>query len=235
MSEDTIPPLDGTVGSIEIGLIVSTVLFGVVTLQTFNYYRNYLEDSSGLKILVALVWCLEVGHSVCGWHGVYSMTVTFYGQPKHISDPPISLVYLPVFSSVLITLVQGFFCVRIGRLSGRWNLARICFLFSAIPFVLTITIISMYHDPNGGFIKIQKGLGRVLLVITTALQPPAHILIAAALCYHLWLFRDSNHSMKVQTIVDKLIIWSFLTRQDLAWMAFYLVQSKLLSNTMMTS
>lgn len=252
MSENTIPPLDGTLGAVEIGLVVSTLLFGVETLQTFHYYRHFRGDFSALKTLVAVVWWLEIGHSICGWHSLYSMTVTFYGQPQHILDPPISLAVLPVFSSVLITLVQGFFCMRIGRLSGSWSLARMCFLFSTIPFVLTLTTVAMYHNSKAGLVVFQTGLGRVLLVVTTALQPPAHVLIAGALCYQLWRFRAPNLSVNVHTIVDRLIIWTvettlitcmvslgdlimILTRQNLAWMAFYLVQSKLLSNTMMAS
>ena len=31
--------LDGTLGSLEIGVLVATFLFGVETLQTFHYYQ----------------------------------------------------------------------------------------------------------------------------------------------------------------------------------------------------
>ncbi|KAJ6562102.1 hypothetical protein B0H19DRAFT_1068781 [Mycena capillaripes] len=206
-----LPPYD-TLGPVEFGLIISTFLFGIETLQTFNYYRNYPEDSLPLKILVAVVWLLELGHSICGWHGVYSVTVTFYGQPEHILDPPQSLGLVALFSSVLITLVQGFFCVRIRRISGRWHLACLCFLFSAVPLVGTIAIVFIFHT-HASFLALQTGIGRVILVITTALQPPAHITIAAVLCYNLWGFkdpepRDLNHPMKMQRVLDKVIIWT---------------------------
>ncbi|KAJ7115662.1 hypothetical protein C8R44DRAFT_793135 [Mycena epipterygia] len=33
-----LPSLDGTLGNLEIGLVLATFLYGIQTLQTFNYY-----------------------------------------------------------------------------------------------------------------------------------------------------------------------------------------------------
>lgn len=55
MTDSTLVPdamLDGTLGSIEIGGVVSTFLFGIVTLQVWNYYRRYPADGRTLKLLV---------------------------------------------------------------------------------------------------------------------------------------------------------------------------------------
>jgi hypothetical protein len=47
-----LPPLDGTLGVIQVGLVLATWLFGIETLQTFNYYREFPKDPIGLKGLV---------------------------------------------------------------------------------------------------------------------------------------------------------------------------------------
>ena len=44
--------LDGTLGTIVIGAAVGTVLFGIMTMQTFNYYDRYSKDPARLKVLV---------------------------------------------------------------------------------------------------------------------------------------------------------------------------------------
>jgi hypothetical protein len=44
--------LNGSLGAIEIGAVLGTFLFGIETLQTFNYYRNFRKDSKLLKITV---------------------------------------------------------------------------------------------------------------------------------------------------------------------------------------
>lgn len=47
------PSLPTTLGAVEVGLVISTFLSGIETLQTFNYYRKYPKDSMALKILVS--------------------------------------------------------------------------------------------------------------------------------------------------------------------------------------
>lgn len=47
--------LDGSIGAIEIGAALGAFLFGIETLQTFNYYRNFPKDSNLLKGTVSLL------------------------------------------------------------------------------------------------------------------------------------------------------------------------------------
>ncbi|KAJ7856030.1 hypothetical protein B0H13DRAFT_1547533, partial [Mycena leptocephala] len=49
------PALDGTLGAMEIGAILGTFLFGIETLQTFNYYRRFPDDSKLLKATVTTI------------------------------------------------------------------------------------------------------------------------------------------------------------------------------------
>lgn len=52
-----------SIAAIEIGILVSSVLFGIVTLQAFIYFRTYPGDPKPLKILVC---CLIARLSLCG-------------------------------------------------------------------------------------------------------------------------------------------------------------------------
>ncbi|KAJ7790456.1 hypothetical protein B0H13DRAFT_1936233 [Mycena leptocephala] len=93
-SGPTLPALRGTLGSIEIGLVLGTFLFGVLTLQVFNYFRTYTNDTLLLKTLADIVWGLELAHPICAWHS------------KYILDPPHSIVLLALFSGLLTMVVQ---------------------------------------------------------------------------------------------------------------------------------
>jgi 4-hydroxybenzoate polyprenyltransferase len=44
--------LDSTLGVMELGGIFSTLLFGITTVQTFNYYRDYPRDAVILRTVV---------------------------------------------------------------------------------------------------------------------------------------------------------------------------------------
>jgi hypothetical protein len=45
--------LNGSLGATEIGSVLGAFLFGVETLQTYNYFRNFHRDSILLKTTVS--------------------------------------------------------------------------------------------------------------------------------------------------------------------------------------
>lgn len=46
--------LDETIGALEIGSLFSSFLFGIITLQTYNYYYTFRDDGWKNKALVSL-------------------------------------------------------------------------------------------------------------------------------------------------------------------------------------
>ncbi|KAJ7059616.1 hypothetical protein C8F01DRAFT_1254528 [Mycena amicta] len=246
--------LDDTLGATVVGFVVSTFLLGVLSLQVFHYYRNFPDDRRSMKILVGTVWLLDLGHTICGWMGIYTMVVTFYGQPEHLIHLPVPIRYLSVFSALPIFLAQVFFSTRIGRLSGYWRIARLLMVFCAIPTILTFALLIVVERRGGNIIDLQAGPGHVLMLITTAWLPFSHVALAAALCWYLWPSHkvESGFTLRTRTVIGKIIVWTiettliacvvailyvitYLTRKDLVWMAFYAVHPKIISNTMMAS
>ncbi|KAJ7631422.1 hypothetical protein DFH06DRAFT_1439272 [Mycena polygramma] len=141
--------LDGTVGVIQVGLVLATWLFGIETLQTFNYYRDFGKDPKVLRGLVGAIWydqavflhpyrCLnrtthrlfELAHTISGWHAMYTITVTFYGKPQHIISPPLSMTFPILFHAFIAMAVQTFFVYRIRVVSGQWLIPVTCFILN---------------------------------------------------------------------------------------------------------
>lgn len=99
--------LQTTVGALEIGVLLAIFLFGVLTVQVYIYFDWYPRDPVGFKFLVgrrarrilvctytaqvALVWLLDLGHTIAILHLIYTITVTQYGQPALLTAPPRSL------------------------------------------------------------------------------------------------------------------------------------------------
>jgi len=92
---------------------------------------------------------------------------------------------------------------------------------------------------------------RWLMCVSLGSGTVVDVLVTAALCHHLWRVRASQFR-KTRRLADKLITWSiestavksaagiielvlFLTRDDLSWTVFYLIQSALFSNSMLVS
>jgi hypothetical protein len=78
--------LNGSLGAIEIGAVLGAFLFGLETLQTFNYYRDFPKDSKFLKATVrspgSVLWVGSSDMRICRLHssgevhGPYSQTTS---------------------------------------------------------------------------------------------------------------------------------------------------------------
>ncbi|KAJ7171153.1 hypothetical protein C8R46DRAFT_1087837 [Mycena filopes] len=250
-STSNIPPLDDTVGSIVVGLVLGTFLFGMLTVQVFNYSQIFHRDSLALKSLVAIIWFLELAHTIVGWHAGYTMVVTFYGQPEHISDPPVSMKLLPLFSGPISFLVESFFAFRIHALSNGWVLTVVCCIFNVANLALTLTLLVLVQKAPD--FAAWPAVTRTVSVAASAVIPANNILITLGLCYYLWKMQAPvNRFSQTRTMIMTFILWtvestvvtsaaSFLqliflvTRKDLVWMIFYMMHGKLLSNCLLAS
>ncbi|KAJ7073051.1 hypothetical protein C8F01DRAFT_268577 [Mycena amicta] len=250
-SSQSFPPLDGTLGTTEIGAILGTFLFGIAVLQMFLYYYNYPKDACAVKALVASVMLLELAHSISVWHGVYSMTVTFYGQIAHLLNPPHSLSISILFTALILPLVQTFYALRIRALSGRWTITVILTLLTISRLAFSILLMQIFLA-SSGFSVLQTKAHWVFTAVA-ALGPAVDLLTAASLCWLLYRMKEGTQpGAPSRRIVDTLIVWTvettaitslaglfqlifFLTREDLTWMTFYLLQPKLFSNSMLAS
>ncbi|KAJ7712292.1 hypothetical protein B0H16DRAFT_1744273 [Mycena metata] len=158
-----IPPLDTTLGAIEIGGVFATFLFGLATSQTLHLYSTFPTERPALKLAVAVVWFLELGHTIATWHAIYLLTITFYGQTRYIEQPPQSLYATILLSSLIACIIQGssalnapdfllmsdllqtFFANRIRVLSGRWVFTLICWVltFARVAFSISVFVITL--------------------------------------------------------------------------------------------
>ncbi|KAJ7455825.1 hypothetical protein FB451DRAFT_1184118 [Mycena latifolia] len=68
----------------QIGIVISTVLFGVTTAQAYTYYSGFPDDSLKLKLLVAVVLVCEVGHVLCMEAAQYQYTILDFAQPERL-------------------------------------------------------------------------------------------------------------------------------------------------------
>ncbi|KAJ7474728.1 hypothetical protein FB451DRAFT_1397611 [Mycena latifolia] len=237
----TPPALDGTLGDIQIALVIGTFLYGIETLQTFNYYREFPKDPLGLKALVAGIWLFELGHTMAAWHAMYTITVTFYGKPQHILDPPSSLVYPILFHAIIAIAVQTFFCYRVRVLSGQWLIPVFCCALNLVRLVFNIILFAKLNK-RPQFTLLTTEFNSVIIVVSS-IGPAVDIIVAGSLVYFLWNRKRTSFKQTSQ-MLDTIILWTvettfittlsgvmqlilFLTRRhDLSWLVFFLIQAK---------
>ncbi|KAJ7440957.1 hypothetical protein FB451DRAFT_1377401, partial [Mycena latifolia] len=258
MSASAIPALDSTLGAIEIGGVLAVYLFGIETLQAFYYFRNYPKDSLWLKTAVAAVCFLELGHTISIWHAIYSLTVTFYCQPKHLETPPYSFDMTILFSALTYIIVQryresllmqGFFANRVRILSGTLVIPIICWVMTFFRAAANFAAMGVqWANPN--IVELSERL-KWPMSIALSLGVTVDIVVVVAMCYWLRKIRATRFE-RTKRMADTLILWSietglltsvssiiltilFFSRSDLLWFPFYLVQVKLFSNGLLAS
>ncbi|KAF7358640.1 Saposin B-type domain-containing protein [Mycena sanguinolenta] len=245
----TLPPLDSTLGAVEIGAIVGTFLFGIETLQVYLYFDKYTEDTVLLKSLVTATWIFELGHTIATLHAIYALTVTYYAQPQYLESTPRSIPATILFSALIYVVVQSFFANRVRVLSGTRFIPVICWTMTGLRVIASLTLMGIqWADPT---ITILKGEFRWLMIVAVSLNMAVDTVIMLSMCYCLWMVRHSRFK-QTRRMIDTLLVWTvetgvatcfttgmflilFLARNDFSWFPFFVVQAKLYSNSFLVS
>ncbi|KAF7351911.1 Retinol dehydrogenase 12 [Mycena venus] len=245
--------MNATLGAIEIGTLLSGVLFGLITAQTYVYFKNFPRDSRFMKGLVFALWIVEMAHTACIFDALYMYTITAYGNPTSLIKFPISLDVTIVLHGTTVIIVQLFFTHRMSKFLknkyyipvilsvGAVLLVRfIAFLVSGVAAVRMSTLLT--------FMQSWKSL--ILFdLLSCAITD---VIISAILVYQLAIRRASAYKSTI-AIMDKLIMWAvetclvttfttmvmlvcFLTmKQNFIWVGILLVQPKIFSNALLAN
>ncbi|KAH8817878.1 hypothetical protein DL96DRAFT_1820600 [Flagelloscypha sp. PMI_526] len=233
-------------GAMEIGAIFNVLLLGVISTQVYYYFSRFPEDHKILKWTVLSVWLIEIAHSASILHALYQATVTFFGNPITLLQPPKTLIVAVSLGGVLTAIVQSFFAWRVYRLVGSLYLSLFCcvltLLFLAACFGFTIT---GYHAPSMPvYIRQNDWLLTALLVVRMVND----IIMTTGLCFALFKSRQKAQR-KTTAVIDKLLLWTlesglltaicamvvviffFASRNTFIWIGVYLISPKLFSNS----
>ncbi|KAF7300456.1 hypothetical protein HMN09_00929500 [Mycena chlorophos] len=202
-------------GALEFGVFASSILFGVVALQGYQYFAHSSnEDTRWLKLFVCSLLALETAHTIAAGHVVYYFTVTQAGTPElEKKANSYSLSVLPVFETIITALVQGFFAYRIRILSGRWILPGICGFLGVLRLVagLAMAAESFRDVPlEPDYFHYQDTYS---WIITSALDVGVmlDILITLSLCFYIRQLYSAYNLPRGERLIARLIAWSIQT------------------------
>ncbi|KAL4073584.1 hypothetical protein J3A83DRAFT_4370859 [Scleroderma citrinum] len=88
--------LSDTFGAAFIGGMVTAVLYGITTLQTYLYFMNYPNDSVATKLFVMAIWILDTLHVSLMCHALYYYLISNYGFAPALADGTWSLFPIAV-------------------------------------------------------------------------------------------------------------------------------------------
>ncbi|KAJ7336222.1 hypothetical protein DFH08DRAFT_1018498 [Mycena albidolilacea] len=246
MNSPTSQIAPNNIGAYEIGVLLSCVLFGVTTTQTYIYYSRFADDSRKLKSLVALVWVCEFAHALCIGHTLYFYTISGDNHPDAIQVQTSPRTLLAGFSitACIVACVQAFFGFRIYMLSKRLCIPVLIWIVAFLRLSL-FTLSTVVTDTT---------MEESFILITSAwvVGVANDLLITITLVFLLRRQRKDVHK-RTMVLADKIIAWTIETGMITSaaaivelicllamplswiWIAIFTIEARLFANSFLAS
>ncbi|PBK75660.1 hypothetical protein ARMSODRAFT_400827 [Armillaria solidipes] len=202
--------INNTFGAMLIGALVTMVIYGITTLQTYFYFMTYPQDSPRIKSFVGLIWGLDTVHVVFMCHTMHHYLIAGFGNPAYLVEGTWSLFSSIMINMIISFLVQCFFALRIHGLCpkpykwwitsviGSMVFAHLCFGIETVGQFFVRKEFSRLNEVN--YVAVLP------FAITAILSD---LLIALGLCF---LLRRSRTNFANTDYIIKILVRYAITR-----------------------
>ncbi|THV03626.1 hypothetical protein K435DRAFT_962341 [Dendrothele bispora CBS 962.96] len=239
---------DNTLGALSIGYVVASILFGIMSVQSFRYFQVFAKDPVQLKVLVAGLWILDTLQLFFIGDALYFWMVSNYANPKSLADSTWSFNMGIFTTNSIVLIVEMFFAYRVFTVSKNVWLALVIATLSLCYWGFELaTLIRTFQ-----LVKVELFFEFQWIASTgLACAAVADLLIAASLSFYL---HQSRTGIKTtDSVINKLLLYAintglltsvfalidmicFLTMpSNLIHIAFNLMIGKLYTNSLLAS
>ncbi|KAJ7731676.1 hypothetical protein DFH07DRAFT_968670 [Mycena maculata] len=187
-------------GPLLIGVLLNTMLYGVMVVQAFMYYHRYKRDRTWFRYLVLYLVIMETANWVCDVGLIYEPLIIRYGTPEALITSPLLLRTDAVLTVLISTPAQLFIAWRVRVVTQSRILPAIISLFAFVSLGggISVTTIVTLHPRFASFSSFHPE------VITWLVASAAcDVFLTASLVYSLWIRKTSIIS--TDSYLNKLI------------------------------
>ncbi|KAF8338013.1 uncharacterized protein EI90DRAFT_3151841 [Cantharellus anzutake] len=196
--------LEGFLGGIFVGTVVSTFLFGILTVQTLLYYKRFPQDSKWTRLAIGLLW---VAFAFQAAFMTKAMWWWLIRNPAALGRAIWEFSSYSVATAVASLVVQSFFVSRIWSFSSNSYIAAPMQALVFIQFAFSITV-STVGDIVLNFPKFaQKWTWTA--TVWLALQATADVTIAVLMTHLLW--RRKTGFKGTDGAIETMVYWAIAT------------------------
>jgi len=229
-------------GAQYLAVVLSSILFGITTLQVYIYHQNYPKDKIHNRIVVPVLWVLDAFHLSLVIHANYVYLVL-----QLPLDHVLWSMDAGILDTELITvIVTSLYAVRIWNFARRPRRYLACVLVVAQLLQTTASIVDLYTTYS---CRDMSQLSRSFWTIQFSLASHAFVdcFLAGAMCYYLQKGRsgfsptDSTVVKLMQYVIGSgMVTAAFaiatlvaitIRPYGLLWTVFYFLLSKLYINS----
>ncbi|KAH7912350.1 hypothetical protein BJ138DRAFT_798272 [Hygrophoropsis aurantiaca] len=243
---------NNSIGAFLVGAFVMVYLFGIVTVQTYHYYRKYPGDPLGLKVLVASIWFILVGHSITVAIGLYTVSVVKFGETaaEALASFPLGFSSSVLFSGLVPPMAQGYFVYRIHVISKRTYISTFFWVVCFVRLVADLGMAVYAIKDRGSSHNLLHEFAWLIKAILL-LGAVSDTLITLTMCYYLKRERFTALERTVRTL-DRLMKYTIETGvftsltgltvaicywkvDNMAWFGVYLILAEVYANALLAN
>ncbi|KAJ7739329.1 hypothetical protein B0H16DRAFT_1861822 [Mycena metata] len=187
-------------GPLLLGVLLNTLLYGIVLVQVLIYYHRYPSDRPWFRYLVLYLLAVETVDWVADIGVIYEPLILRYGTPEALLVSPVMLRADAILTVLISTTIQCFVAWRLYVVTCSRIIPVIITLFAIVSFgggVATTIIVSL-HPNFADFSQFHLEVG-IWLVSTTIVD----VTLAASLVYSLWTRKTRGTS--TDSYINKII------------------------------
>ncbi|KAF8319300.1 hypothetical protein DL93DRAFT_2225243 [Clavulina sp. PMI_390] len=198
-----------TLASVLFGIWAAALLFGIITVQTYFYYKRFMRDPWYTRWLVGVLWILqgiEVGISSRASYG--NLVVLPQDGFIALLKEPWYRSYCGTHGVVVAFAVQSFFLLR------YWSVSRN--LFVTIPLSLSVLldfafgvycVWRSYRTPQSSIAALEsQGWA---FTVWLALAAASDVILAISLAFEMRKRRTGHH--RTDSVLNRLALYGVAT------------------------
>ncbi|KAF9236841.1 hypothetical protein BU15DRAFT_76568 [Melanogaster broomeanus] len=194
-------------GPLILGGLVAFALSGCVNMQFIVYWQIYPEETWPTKLLVVVMWLLDLCHSGFVAVAIWASLITHYGDMGSIDVIPWSVGPTVEVTAMVTFLVQSFFAYRIYRLhKHKWTVAGPVAILAFIRLVAASVSMSEMIRLKSYSAFVNKPFPSWVFTTGLSLSALVDIIITVFLCYFLRSGRSSVPS--TNRLIDTLTLYT---------------------------
>ncbi|KAF8306815.1 hypothetical protein DL93DRAFT_2232437 [Clavulina sp. PMI_390] len=128
------PDLTTTLYSQLFGILIGSILLGIITVQAMLYYQKFPRDPRSTRWVVGLLWFMQAFEIGVSSRGVYEINITGQKNLKVLAVQPWYRSYFATHTTVAGFIVQLFF------LSRYWSVSRNVHVTISLSLLVATTL-----------------------------------------------------------------------------------------------
>ncbi|KAH8997075.1 hypothetical protein EDB86DRAFT_922643 [Lactarius hatsudake] len=198
-------PVDNTLGTLFIGTVLSSILYGVTWLQVYYYYNDHCSrDRWPLKSLVAFLMFVDTANLVFVIYEPYRVVITNFGDYESNAFKEVSWGHSAVTLSAIVidVSVQHFYAYRIYHLGGRSpylpaSISVVSLIGLGFGTAYSTEVLQHTHDLDRSF---------EFSISSLAFKVLCDVLITVGMVYY--LLSNRTQVQRINNVLNLLAIYS---------------------------